>query len=209
MNYRNVDERPCSVEGCKKTSKCRDRYCSMHASRYRKTGSVGIIGCINTMNMTFEEKLFYRRRICINNCWEWTGYRDKDGYGKMTTTLIEGKNKPYGVHRISAMVFKGFDILSNLLVCHKCDNPSCFNPEHLFIGTPKKNYNDSINKGRMRYALGEDAGNSKLNNNDIYKIRNLYEKGERQSSIAKIFNINKSQVSKIVNMKGWKHLSLH
>jgi len=76
-------------------------------------------------------------------CWEWP-YRRQDGYGKL---WLLGKD--HRVHRLSAVAFLGLDLHSPLCSLHKCDNPPCFNFEHLFIGTNADNIKDAINKGKF------------------------------------------------------------
>jgi len=73
-------------------------------------------------------------------CLEWTGYRDKDGYGN-----IQIAGSPYRVHRIVWMQDNGH---TDLFVLHSCDNPACYNIEHLFAGTAADNTRDMIEKGR-------------------------------------------------------------
>ena len=80
-----------------------------------------------------------KRKVTTNNCWEWTGAKVQKGYGII---WFNGGNAR--VHRISAMLFLKFNINSKLFVCHKCDNPPCFNPDHLFIGTNSDNENELI-----------------------------------------------------------------
>ena len=87
--------------------------------------------------------LLERRIKTTNNCWEWTGYRNPEGYGR-----IRFRNKYIGVHRLIAYICLNFDLNSPLKVCHKCDNPPCFNPVHLFIGNDKDNAQDRSKKGR-------------------------------------------------------------
>lgn len=82
-------------------------------------------------------------------CWEWTGSKNQAGYGAIT--LTNGSIKyTIRVHRISYFV-RYFEFPQDgLCVLHKCDNPKCFNPEHLCIGTQKQNMKDAVNKGRVR-----------------------------------------------------------
>ena len=93
----------------------------------------------------------------INDCWEWTSTKDKDGYGKFVRKIPGTRKHTY--HRAHREVFKLINdcILSNdQLVCHTCDNPSCCNPNHLFLGTAKDNMRDMVNKNRKRTPKGKD-----------------------------------------------------
>lgn len=104
---------------------------------------------------TIEEKLEQKKIIkpspfwpnTYPDCWWWTGdsiCKDNPSrnYGIM---LIEGKR--HRVHRVSASIHLDFDLNSELEVCHHCDNPICFNPNHLFIGNKSKNMKDMWDKG--------------------------------------------------------------
>lgn len=76
-----------------------------------------------------------------NGCWEWTGYRSPQGYGEY------GKGLERRTHRISFIFHKGE--IGDLFVLHKCDNPPCVNPDHLFLGTQAENIKDCSNKKRI------------------------------------------------------------
>lgn len=80
-----------------------------------------------------------------NGCWPFKGSRDKDGYGRVHLP----KRKKIPAHRVSWILFEG-EIPEKMLVCHSCDNPSCVNPNHLFIGTHQDNMDDCVGKGRKR-----------------------------------------------------------
>jgi hypothetical protein len=89
-----------------------------------------------------QERLWGRIKKLESGCWEWLGAKDELGYG-----IIKVDGKTMATHRLSYALTNGF-IPNGLLVLHKCDNPSCCNPDHLFVGTQLDNVWDSINKGR-------------------------------------------------------------
>ena len=88
-------------------------------------------------------------------CQEWKGYKNKDGYG-----LLRYKGKVRGAHRVSLCLAQKLDIDSDLLVLHKCDNPSCANPEHLFVGTHADNMKDMHQKMRCAHKLSPQQVNA-------------------------------------------------
>lgn len=82
-----------------------------------------------------------------DKCWHWTGSKNNLGYGTVGLRNGQGKMKPYKAHRISYALERG-PITNGLCVLHKCDTPSCVNPDHLFLGTYTDNTQDKIAKGR-------------------------------------------------------------
>ena len=88
-----------------------------------------------------------------NECWNWKGSDDGHGYGEF---WFEGKK--WKAPRFSWVLNNGVPIPKGLLVCHKCDNPSCVNPNHLFLGTMSDNIMDCVKKGRHPHPIGK--GNS-------------------------------------------------
>ena len=89
-----------------------------------------------------RERLLERREI-DGECWLWTGPQTRDGYGVITV----GRGRQYRVHRVAYETFVG-PIPAGMLVCHRCDVPTCFRPEHLFTGTYSDNAIDRDRKGR-------------------------------------------------------------
>jgi HNH endonuclease/NUMOD3 motif len=93
----------------------------------------------------FRERVIEREE---EECWEWIAGKQKDGYGAIRVTRrSDGKSVKLQAHRLSYMIYVG-DIPINLLVLHSCDNPSCCNPLHLWIGNDRDNMQDKMAKGR-------------------------------------------------------------
>lgn len=119
-----------------------------------------------------------------------------------------GGKKKRLVHRIAAAIWLGFDLESDLQVNHHCDNPPCFNPEHLFIGTQKDNLRDMDAKGRrvINHAprvWGERHPSAKLSIADVLAIK--VATGSQQV-VADRFGITQSTVSKIKRGERWSHV---
>lgn len=131
-------------------------------------------------------------------CWVWVGLRDKDGYGRVKPNET-GTTR---AHRIAFVVTNG-SIPSGLHVCHRCDNPPCVNPAHLFLGTPADNTHDAVHKGRM--AHGERHHLSKLTVSQVRQIRES--RAARHTPVrelARVFGVSKSNIEFIVNGSTWK-----
>ena len=131
-----------------------------------------------------------------DECWEWNGHKDKYGYGQIAI-----KRKMNKSHRIAWLLNFG-DIPEDMCVCHHCDNPSCVNPAHLFLGTYKENAEDKVNKKRQSKLFGLSNPACKLNDEQILNIRNLYKTGNfYQRELANIFKVSRSQIGAIVTKK--------
>ena len=139
---------------------------------------------------------FYDRVQTAGDCWEWTGGKDRQGYGRMR---VNGKH--VSAHRFSYELNVG-RIPSGLMVCHRCDNPGCVKPSHLFIGTAKDNNHDAVKKGRTARTCGTQNGNAKLKPSDIVRIKELC-KSNTQRQVARKFGISQMCVSKIVRGLKW------
>ncbi len=147
-------------------------------------------------NVKFTEGLEVRlpSRILRNEstgCWEWQASCNRKGYG--TVRICD---KVYRVHRIMYELFVG-GIEDNQCVCHKCDNPKCVNPEHLFLGTRADNSKDAAVKDRLK---------QKLESSDIFFIRELHQDGLTQGEIGRFIGVTQSYVSNVLNKKRRFHI---
>lgn len=140
------------------------------------------------------------RVIVGNGCWTTTGDRNRDGYGVMIF-----RRRKLLLHRVSYMAFVG-PIPAGKSVCHKCDNPPCANPHHLFVGTQADNARDMVAKGRANRAWGESAPGAKLTAGQVLDIRRLAEEGESQIALALRFGVKPLAIHDIVHRKSWRKL---
>ncbi len=143
---------------------------------------------------------FYSNVQKTDSCWIYTKSIEGCGYGRM---CINGKT--IGAHRVSYLIHNG-SIPEKMFVCHKCDNPSCVNPEHLFLGTPKDNTEDMMKKERGSLRRGRYHPCSKLQEKDIRDIFDLSETLS-QRQIAKRFNVTQGLIASILTHKSWKSVS--
>ena len=100
---------------------------------------------VETTEQRFNKKYIINE---VTDCWEWTAAINNIGYGMFRW----GPGKMRTAHRASYELFTG-PIPAGLSVCHKCDNPLCVNPKHLWTGTHKQNYDDMVSKGRAKVGL--------------------------------------------------------
>lgn len=136
----------------------------------------------------------------LDDCWMWKGSKDIRGYG-----VIRTNQKPYSAHCVCYELCHG-SIPKGMFICHKCDNPGCVNPAHLWLGTPAENNRDRAVKERNNHVKGEDHPSTTLTESDIVTIRNLSENGVAQRAIARQYGIHQSSVWGIVHRKTWQHV---
>lgn len=156
-------------------------------------------------------------------CWLWTGRKDRRGYGVFPR---KGPGGSRFAHRTCLELVTETSIPKGMCACHICDNPSCVNPAHIFIGTHAENMADAAGKGRLsgrRCATGDAHWsakrpeliprgnlhpNRKLDEDDVRLIRRLFDNGEVSGvELAKRFDVTPQAISLIVRRKNWRHVS--
>lgn len=135
------------------------------------------------------------------DCWLWTGATNTgNGYGRF---MMRSRKPKFAVvdyaHRASWFIVNGF-IPDGMFVCHRCDNPKCVRPSHLFLGRHEENMQDMASKGRH-------VGSRKLSNQDVLAVHQMRREGISNKVIAATFSLTRTHVSKILNGHFWKELS--
>ncbi|MDD4280094.1 MAG: HNH endonuclease [Candidatus Sumerlaeales bacterium] len=152
------------------------------------------------MKKTLEER-FQEKIDKTVGCWEWLGCKNMGGYG-----MIRVDGRLHQAHRISYALYNG-EIPDGMCICHRCDNPGCVNPTHLFLGTKLDNAKDRERKGRgvhnFSHGCGDKSSRAKLTWNQVNKIREKWENGATQASLAEEFEVTRPTINQIVHYRTW------
>ncbi len=142
-------------------------------------------------------KRFWSKVEKTEGCWNWSGNKDRKGYG---LTRIFGKCR--GAHRVAIMLDTKMQLPADLVVMHRCDNPSCVRLDHLELGTSAENTADKVRKGRQ--AMGEATISvSKLTHCDVDLIR---KSSASAPKLARHLNVSEQTVRNVRNNTTWKHV---
>lgn len=186
----STPKRICSIEGCDKPRLARG-WCSRHWQRWKAHGDP----CyeLPTVDQRFWAKVAKR---APEECWEWSAGRTLKGYGRFRPSSATATQF---AHRVAYALTIG-PIPEDLLVCHRCDNPPCVNPAHLFLGTAADNMADMHRKGRG--AIGERHWNAKLTRDDADVIRTT--RGATQEALAARYGVTRTVISHIQTGRKWR-----
>jgi hypothetical protein len=127
-----------------------------------------------------------------DGCWIWTGCKNKEGYG-----LFCEHQKQRKAYRVAYELTYGA-IPSGKIICHKCNNPPCVRPDHLYAGTHLDNGRDMANAGTFVHKLTPEK---------VIEIRKLYAEGKQSlSMLSKQFGVNVSAIHAVIQRRHWKHI---
>ncbi len=140
---------------------------------------------------------FWKKVRKSEGCWIWEGCRHPDGYGRF---WLNGKHQP--AHRVAYAITHG-PIPEGLWVLHRCDNPPCVRPDHLFLGTSLDNVSDRDRKGRGADVSGERHPRARLTRSDVLNIRAAKKNGIRATVIAEQFRVHRCHIGRIVAGTRW------
>lgn len=134
-----------------------------------------------------------------SGCWLWAG-NYTNGYG-----CFGYQKKHHRAHRLSWSLVNG-EIPKGLWILHRCHNPWCVNPDHLYAGTPVQNTRDMLAAGREARQKGETSARSKLKEHQVKSAREMYANGARISDLWPQFGVTQACMWAIVHRKIWKHI---
>lgn len=197
----------CSHSGCSRPHAAKG-YCTKHYQRWRKCGDpdgegLRIVQEGRDLADRFTKKFLRGIRVLENGCWaSETSYKGVHGYSELQISENNVQHS-YRTHIFSYMHFRG-NIPKGMLVCHKCDNRYCCNPDHLFLGTPSENSQDMVRKGRG--LVGEKNPNTKFKEQDVLNIYADLDRGMLRSQIAQKYGVKSETICHIANGRNWRHL---
>ncbi len=138
-----------------------------------------------------------------DECWEWQGCRDGFGYGRIRSSPPHMRT--LYAHRVAWEAHHAEPVPTGLCILHRCDNPACVNPSHLFSGTRPENSADMVTKGRA--PKGDAKPLSRLTASQVLEIRRLYAAGGvSQQALGDQFGVHIMTISDAIRRKTWSHL---
>ncbi|MET8746326.1 HNH endonuclease [Streptomyces sp. NPDC004728] len=189
--------RQCGLTDCSRRYKG-NGLCELHLMRLKRTGTTDA-----PARQTLADRFWAKvDKDTPHGCWEWTAVVNEHGYGVMRPAGRRS-GPPVKAHRIS-LELAGIEVAGKF-VLHSCDNRRCVNPAHLSVGDHEANVADMMS--RQRQALGSRNGVAKLDEDQVSAIRARAAQGDLRRRIAADYAVSPSTISRIVNEKGWRHVS--
>lgn len=184
----------CSVSNCHNPIYARG-YCSVHYWRWWRHGdpTVMLSNLGKSLEQRFWEKVIRRED---DACWGWTAAKANGGYG-----VLGNGNRLVRAHRLSYELHVG-PIPAGMEVCHRCDNPECTNPQHLFLGTHADNVQDMLQKRR------DWAGGRKLTREQVRDVYQRIHAGESAYHLADEFGVSRKTIQRIGRRETYRNVEV-
>lgn len=195
----------CTVDGCESTARSQ-KLCDKHYMRLRRHEDPNFT-LRAPRDASLAERLEFTgwtevtRRPELGPCWEWNGGCYESGYGQVSV----GGNRSKQASRMAYLAWVG-PLGADQSACHRCDNPPCMNPAHLFAGTHKENMEDCAKKNRNVH--GERVPWSKLTEDDVRVIREAYATGQfSQSELAAAYGMSQTGIGYAIRGVSWARVA--
>lgn len=195
----------CKIAECAAVAKSQG-LCDKHYTRLRRHNNPSVTlrasrdaSLVERLEFTGWTEVTHRPEL--GPCWEWSGGRYASNYGQVST----GANETQPAHRVAHVAWIG-PIGEGLDVCHRCDNPPCISPAHLFEGTRKDNMGDCAQKDRS--AHGERQGGHKLTADEVRDIRAAYATGKfTQRELGAAYGVAQTNISATIRRVTWARVA--
>lgn len=187
-------------------AECRIRVCPYCQQEFRVTPQQDkqrfcSHACRSAESQSRNDEKFWAKVEKTDDCWLWTGSTNYAGYG----VFYPQKHRSILAHRRAYAQTYG-KLSDDVCVLHKCDNPPCVNPDHLFAGTRGDNIMDMVSKGRNRHLKGIHHPHAKLNPDIVRDMRIFYDGGFSYRDIGEMLGLHHSTVARIINKETWRHV---
>jgi hypothetical protein len=192
----------CIIGNCGKKIRARGRCHRHYYIWYRATKGTERPPALNLKRKTVAERFHEKvTRLGPDDCWPWKASAYKSGHGEFFVSPERGK---VPAHTFARELATGIPCPAGREGCHRCDNPPCCNPAHVYYGTRQENVDDMWARGRSSHGSAHPM--AKVTEPQVLAIRERFAAGEFETNLAREYGLSDSTVSNIVNGRIWKHV---